>query len=161
MSNSYAATPTSGLRADALSGVRTRRILALCVDLVIVGAMAFALWLMLLVLTLGLSLFLLPPLFPLVAFLYNGLSISGRRMATPGMRAFDLEMRLHDSGARTPFINAAAHAVFFYISWAFPPVFLVSLVELGKAMPARYSRRGRDSAPALRSERRRAGRALF
>jgi uncharacterized RDD family membrane protein YckC len=132
MSNSYAGAPPSGLRADALSGVRTRRILALCLDLAIVGVMAFALWLMLLVLTLGLSLFLLPPLFPFVAFLYNGISISGRRMATPGMRAFDLEMRLHGSGARTPFINAAAHAVFFYVSWAFPPVFLISLVDSEK-----------------------------
>jgi uncharacterized RDD family membrane protein YckC len=132
VSNTYAAAPANGLRADALSGVRTRRILAVCVDLVLVGAVVFALWLTLLVLTLGLSLFLLPPLFPLVAFLYNGLTISGRRMATPGMRVFDLEMRLHDSGARTPFINAAAHAVFFYISWAFPPVFLVSLVDSEK-----------------------------
>jgi uncharacterized RDD family membrane protein YckC len=132
MSNSYAAAPTSGLRADALSGVRTRRILSLWVDLVIVGMIAFALWLALLVLTLGLSLFLLPPLFPAVAFLYNGLTISGRRMATPGMRAFDLEMRMHESGARAPFINAAAHAVFFYVSWFFPPIFLVSLVDSEK-----------------------------
>ena len=50
-------------------------------------------------------------------------------MATPGMRAMDLEMRMHDSGARVPFINAAAHALFFYLSWFFPPVFLVTLVD--------------------------------
>jgi hypothetical protein len=30
---------------------------------------------------------------------YNGLTISGYRMATPGMRAMDLEMRLTDGGA--------------------------------------------------------------
>ena len=125
MLNSYAAAPTGTLRADALSGVRTRRILAFCVDLAIIGIIAFALWLALIVLTLGLSLLLLPPLCPLVAFLYNGICNSGRHMATPGMRLFDLEMRLHDTGARAPFINAAAQAVFFYVSWAFPLVFLV------------------------------------
>ncbi len=53
-------------------------------------------------------------------------------MATPGMRAMDLEMRMHETGARVPFINAAAHALFFYLSWFFPPVFLVSLVDAEK-----------------------------
>ena len=50
-------------------------------------------------------------------------------MATPGMRALGLEMRMHEDGARAPFINAAAHALFFYVSWFFPPIFLVSLVD--------------------------------
>ena len=117
------------LRSDALSGVRTRRILALGVDLVFVSAIALALWLALLILTLGLSLFFLPPIFPLVAFFYNGMTVSGPKMATPGMRMMDLEMRMHDTGARVPFINAAAHALFFYLSWFFPPVLLVTLVD--------------------------------
>jgi uncharacterized RDD family membrane protein YckC len=29
---------------------------------------------------------------------------------------------------RVPFINAAAHALFYYVSWMFPPVFLVTFV---------------------------------
>ena len=120
------------LRADAFSGVRTRRILALALDLVLVSVLAALLWLALLILTLGLSLFFLPPLFPLVAFFYNGLTVSGAKMATPGMRAMDLEMRMHDTGARVPFVNAAAHALFFYLSWFFPPVFLVSLIDSEK-----------------------------
>ncbi|MGO9769146.1 MAG: RDD family protein [Roseiarcus sp.] len=120
------------LRADAFSGVRTRRILALAVDLILVSFLAGFIWLALLILTLGLSLFFLPPLFPLVAFFYNGLSVSGAKMATPGMRAMDLEMRMHKTGARVPFINAAAQALFFYLSWFFPPVFLVSLVDAEK-----------------------------
>ena len=53
-------------------------------------------------------------------------------MATPGMRALDLEMRMNNSGARVPFINAAVQAVLFYVSWCFPPVFLVSLVDSEK-----------------------------
>ena len=122
----------AALRGDAFSGVRTRRILALALDLVLVSLLAALLWLALLILTLGLSLFFLPPLFPLVAFFYNGLTVSGAKMATPGMRAMDLEMRMHDAGARVPFVNAAAHALFFYLSWFFPLVFLVSLVDSEK-----------------------------
>ena len=119
------------LPAGAIAGVRTRRIVALVFDLVFVSILSFALWLALAVLTFGLSLFILPPLFPIVAFFYNGLTVSGYRMATPGMRAMDLKMRLTDS-ARVPFLNAAVHAVLFYVSTMFPPVFLVSLVSANK-----------------------------
>lgn len=122
----------SNLGADLYAGVRTRRVVALCLDLVLVSVIATLLWLALLILTFGLSLFVLPPLFPLVAFFYNGLTVSGAKMATPGMRAMDLEMRMHETGARVPFVNAAAHALFFYVSWFFPPVFLVSLVDAEK-----------------------------
>ena len=125
-------TAASSYRVDPLSGVRTRRIVALALDFILVSIVAFAIWLALLVLTLGLSLFILPPLFPAVAFFYNGLTVSGRKMATPGMRATGLEMRMHEDGARVPFINAAAHAVFFYVSWFFPPIFLVSLIDVEK-----------------------------
>jgi uncharacterized RDD family membrane protein YckC len=130
--NATATMPPRALRTDALAGVRTRRILALGVDLIVVSIIAMALWIVLLVLTLGLSLVLLPPLYPLVAFFYNGLTVSGYRMATPGMRMMDLEMRMVETGARVPFINAAAHALFFYLSWMAPPVFLVSLADAEK-----------------------------
>ena len=121
--------PSGALHRDALAGVRTRRILALVVDFILVSVLVAVLWTALLILTFGFSLLFLPPLFPLVAFFYNGLSVSGAKMGTPGMRAMDLEMRLDESGARVPFINAAAHAVLFYLSWFFPLIFLVSLVD--------------------------------
>ncbi len=122
----------AGLPQGTLSGVRSRRVAAVALDLVVVSVLSFGLWLALLVATLGLSVFLLPPLFPFVAFFYNGLSVSGRRMATPGMRALGLQMRMDATGARVPFINAAVHAVLFYLSWMFPPVFLVSLMTEDK-----------------------------
>jgi uncharacterized RDD family membrane protein YckC len=128
LSNAYAATPNV-MRADALAGVRTRRILAFCIDLVLVSLLVAVLWIISIVLTFGLALFFLPPLYPFVAFFYNGLTVSGPRMATPGMRAMDLEMRMQDTGARVPFINAAVQAVLFYVSWFFPPILLVSLVD--------------------------------
>ena len=127
---SYALTgnaPT--LRRDALSGVRTRRILAIGIDFVLIVALAASIWLAAGVLTLGAAWFFLPPLLPLVAFIYNGVTVSGSSMGTPGMRALDLEMRMHESGARAPFINAAAQALLFYLSWFFAPVFLVTLVD--------------------------------
>lgn len=132
MSQYVAAAPKGALRSDALAGVRTRRIFAVCLDLVIVSVLVAFLWTASIVLTLGMALFFLPPLFPIVAFFYNGLTVSGARMATPGMRAMDLEMRLSDSGARVPFINAAVQAVLFYVSWFFPPILLVSLVDSEK-----------------------------
>jgi uncharacterized RDD family membrane protein YckC len=119
------------LPREALAGVRTRRILAVAIDFAIVSVLASVLWLALLVATLGLSLVVLPPLFPLVAFFYNGLTVSGRRMATPGMRLMDLEIRTVD-GKRVPFLYAAVHAVLFYVSWMFPPILLVSLLAEDK-----------------------------
>jgi uncharacterized RDD family membrane protein YckC len=129
MSNFTAAVPTRPLRSDALAGVRSRRMLAVCFDLVLVSVLVALIWIVSIVLTLGLALLFLPPLYPIVAFFYNGLSVSGPKMATPGMRAMDLEMRMHDTGARVPFVNAAVQAVLFYVSWCFPPIFLVSLVD--------------------------------
>jgi len=119
------------LPREVLDGVRTRRVFAFCLDFIVVTILSMALWLGLLVLTVGLSALLLPPLFPFVAFFYNGLTVSGPRMATPGMAAMDLEMRLAD-GTRVPFLNAAVHAVLFYVSTMFPPVFLVSLLSYDK-----------------------------
>ena len=95
----------------------------------LVSLLVAVLWIISIVLTFGLALFFLPPLYPFVAFFYNGLTVSGPRMATPGMRAMDLEMRMQDTGARVPFINAAVQAVLFYVSWFFPPILLVSLVD--------------------------------
>lgn len=116
---------------EALAGVRTRRIFAVCLDFILVAFLSGLLWFALLILSFGLSIFLLPPLFPLVAFFYNGLTVSGWRMATPGMRAMDLEVRLM-TGQPAPFLNAAVHGVLFYVTWLFPPLFLVSLITSDK-----------------------------
>jgi uncharacterized RDD family membrane protein YckC len=120
----------------ALSGVRTRRMFAVLLDLILITLIVALLFVPLAVLglvTFGLTWFLIPPLFPAVALFYNGFTISGWRMATPGMRMMDLEVRLTDGG-RAPFVNAAVHAVLFYLSWTFltPLVLLVALVARNK-----------------------------
>jgi uncharacterized RDD family membrane protein YckC len=125
----YALPPV--LPREALAGVRTRRILAVCIDLVVVSILAFVLWSVLTVATFGLALLILPSLWPFVAFFYNGFSVSGRHRGTPGMRMMDIEMQL-SGGGHVPFFIAAIHAVLFYFSWMFPPILLVSLVSPDK-----------------------------
>ena len=119
------------LPAAAFAGVRSRRVLAFCLDFTLVSIIAVLLSGALLVVTFGLSLLVLPSLWPLVAFFYNGSSVSGPRMATPGMRLFDIELRTAD-GYRPSFLAAALHGTMLYLSWMFPPVFLVSLVTPDK-----------------------------
>ena len=78
------------------------------------------------------SLFFLPVPFAIVGFFYNGMTVSGWRRATPGMRLMDLEVRMTD-GQPASFIHAALHGVLFYLSWYILPVVLVvSLLDSEK-----------------------------
>ena len=115
------------LPGAAFAGVRSRRIAAFAVDVTLVSVLALVLSTVLFFVTFGLSVLVLPSLWPLVAFFYNGSTVSGPRMATPGMRLFDLQLRALDGG-RPSFVAAAIHGVMLYLSWLFLPVFLVSLV---------------------------------
>ena len=123
--------PVQWMPEWALYGVRTRRMMASVIDFFFITLLCMGIWFLLGIMSLGLLWFMLPPLFPLVAFFYNGLGISGSNMATPGMRAMDLQVQL-TNGARAPFLNAAVHAVLYYLSWCFPPIFLVSLLDPDK-----------------------------
>ena len=114
---------------EALTGVRTRRIIALCFDLLFVGILAVLLWAVLVFLTFGLALFFLPAPFAIIAFFYNGFTVSGWRRATPGQRLMDIEVRTND-GAPASFLHAAVHGVLFYLSWyVLPVVLVVSLLD--------------------------------
>ncbi len=121
----------ANLPAAAFAGVRTRRFAAFCLDFTLVSVVALVLSGLLILVTFGLSILVMPSLWPLVAFFYNGSSVSGERMATPGMRLFDLQLRTLD-GARPSFVAAAIHGVLLYLSWMLPPVFLASLVTPDK-----------------------------
>jgi uncharacterized RDD family membrane protein YckC len=123
--------PLAPLPASALAGVRRRRMVAVMLDLILVTILSGVLFIVLGLLTFGIAWLFLPSLFPFVAFFYNGLTVSGWRHATPGMKVMDLEMRLVD-GSPVPFLYAAVHAVLFYISWMFPPIFLFSLLASDK-----------------------------
>ena len=84
---------------DLHQGVLARRLGAWCADLVIVGAVAFAAWLvvaLLGVLTFGAALPLLA-LLAAIPVVYHVLFVAGAGAATPGQRLFDLAVRREDN----------------------------------------------------------------
>jgi len=115
----------------ALEGVRTRRLMALGLDFFAVCGISMVLFVALFFFSFGMSVFILPPLLPMVAFFYNGLTVSGWRMATPGMAAMDLEVRTME-GRPVPFLAAAVHAVLAWVTICFPLLALVSLITSDK-----------------------------
>ncbi len=125
----------AGLPRSAFDGVRSRRMMAFVVDFCIVALIvalaAFVLAIPTLGLTLLLTLVFLPAIFATIAFFYNGFWVSSASMGTPGMRLMDIEIGTSE-GNRVPFLNAAVHALLFYVSWSFPPVLLVSLLSNDK-----------------------------
>ena len=59
--------------------------------------------------------------------------MSGAGMGTVGMRAMDLEMRMRDTGgARCPSSTPRRRCCSIYLSWGFPLMFLVTLVDSEK-----------------------------
>ncbi len=111
-------------------GVRTRRILAYVIDVVILAiltvfatiAVAF-----LGLVTLGIGWLLYTILVPGLALCYMAFSLGGPRSATPGMQAMNLEMRMMDGSRPSPLI-AAAHGILFYIGVASGMLIIASLV---------------------------------
>ena len=147
MSNFYAATPAQSLRADALAGVRTRRIVAVCFDLVIVSVLVALFWIASVVLTLGLALFFLPPLFPIVAFFYNGLTVSGAADGDAG-HARDGPRDAHARERRARPVHQRRGAGGAVLRELVLPADVPRVAgRLGEALPARHPRRRRDRAP--------------
>lgn len=119
------------LYPELFASVRTRRIFAFLIDVVLILLLtgAAALFVFVLgVLTLGLGWLLFAVLWPGVAILYYLVAFAGSGSATPGMRAMGLELRLW-YGARAYALLGVMHAVLFYVSVTVltPLVLLVSL----------------------------------
>ncbi|SDR13194.1 RDD family protein [Pseudovibrio sp. Tun.PSC04-5.I4] len=119
------------LNPALFDGVRKKRVFASIFDIIaitIVSAIAYFVVGFLGILTLGLAWLLLPAIWPLVALAYTAFSLGGFSSATPGMRAFGLEMRLNN-GARPYPLFAAIHALLFYFSVTVlsPFILIVSL----------------------------------
>ena len=112
-------------------GVRTKRIFAFLIDVVAIAILTFLAGILVFFLgifTLGLGWFAYAFLWQGVAILYTAFSLGGPQSATPGMRAFGIEMRLSDGSRPTPLL-ATAHVVLYWVSVAMitPFVLLVSL----------------------------------
>ncbi|MBU3732026.1 MAG: RDD family protein [Beijerinckiaceae bacterium] len=128
-------TPGQMPTAPNVSGVLAGRTIAFFVDLLFIGliwaALFFVLMIPLGIITAGLIWFLVPPLFPVIALLYNGFTISGRKQATPGMRLFGIKMQMAESGGSVSFLIAAVHAIFYYVSVTIltPLILLVGILR--------------------------------
>ncbi len=123
-----------GSRLDdgrTFEGVRTRRIIAFCVDYLIVGLLLipFAIVVFLLgVLTLGLGWMLFGVLAPAVAILYIWNTLGGPNQATVGMTMMGIKLERLD-GRTIDGMTAVIHSVLFWAGNAIltPLVLLVSL----------------------------------
>lgn len=116
---------------ELFEDVRRRRAIGYLLDFVlvtIIWLVVSALVFLLGIVTLSLGWLLLPAVWPVVALLYTGFTLGGRKAATPGMGAMGLTMRLW-YGAKPDFLVAVLHALVFYatVSIATPLVLLVSL----------------------------------
>ncbi|MFK7791705.1 MAG: RDD family protein [Devosiaceae bacterium] len=99
-------------------GIRTRRIFAFLLDLVVLSVLTviagFVVGL-LGILTFGLGWLIYPILLPVMAIAYIGLTMGGPKSATPGMQAMGIEMRLWH-GAPMYGLLAIVHALTFYFA---------------------------------------------
>jgi uncharacterized RDD family membrane protein YckC len=130
-------TPDPTAFPEVYEGILPRRVFAYFFDLICIGIIVVFVWIAFAVLWLT-SFGLLGPvlwfLLGLIPFAYHTLLLAGRRSATFGMRAFDLELR-SVTGERPGLLQAAAQTALFYITigltWS-----LILLVAL-------FNRRGR------------------
>jgi uncharacterized RDD family membrane protein YckC len=125
-------------RPPGLKGVLASRIFAFFVDAITISVLFYFFFILLAALgfvTFGLTWFLIPPLFWLTALVYNGVTISGRKRATLGMRLFGIEL-VGTDGMPLGFLTAAVHAVLFYITVSVltPFILLIGLVRDDRRM---------------------------
>jgi uncharacterized RDD family membrane protein YckC len=123
--------------AARLDAVRRKRIIAFLIDFTLVTLLwlvACAVIFVLGIVTLGLAWLLYGAVFPIVAILYSGVSISSRS-ATPGMRAVGLIFRM-ETGEQPNFWQGAFHVILFYVTMSFTGglILLVSLFNARKRL---------------------------
>jgi uncharacterized RDD family membrane protein YckC len=121
---------------ECFEGVLPRRIVAFCIDAVLIVGPIILLALFIFVfglVTLGLGWFLfwtLSPIFVIWAVLYVGLTLASPQSATIGMRMVDLELRTWYGGPMY-FLLGAVHAIFFWVSVTTlsPLILLIALIN--------------------------------
>jgi uncharacterized RDD family membrane protein YckC len=123
---------------ELFDGVLSRRIVAFCIDAVLVFVLTLPVVLMLALLgfvTFFLSWLLIGPSIGLVALAYVGLTLGGPASATVGMRFVGVEMRTWSGAPLFPLL-AVMHALVFWISVAVltPLILLVGLFTFRKQL---------------------------
>jgi uncharacterized RDD family membrane protein YckC len=123
---------------DRYVGVRSRRVFAFLIDsaviltLMLVASIVIAI---LGVFTFGLGWLLFPLVWPVIAILYEVLTIGGPASASPGMRFVGIELRT-ETGERMNYPLALLHALGFWFSVTLltPLVLLVALFTARKQL---------------------------
>lgn len=104
---------------DMLEGVLWRRVLAYLIDLVVIGAAALLLGIVLLIpatiLSLGLLTGPLIALFGLIPIAYHIFLVGGRHAATLGQRVMDLRVT-SVNGDRPDYLQAGLQVMLFYVT---------------------------------------------
>lgn len=101
----------------AYSGTLIRRVIAFCVDYVLIAILIVPAAIVLFLLgipTLGLAWYLFPGLGLIVAALYFGFSIGGASQASPGMRMMGV-MLVRVDGRKIDFFTAMIHLILFWV----------------------------------------------
>jgi uncharacterized RDD family membrane protein YckC len=115
-------------------GVRTRRIVAWFIDLLLIGLIVAGLWFVLLLfglLTLGLG-FPLMGMLPFIPFCYHFLFVAGSG-ATPGQQAMGLAVRRNDDLGPPAAVQALVFTLVFYVTLALTGLLLlISLFTIRK-----------------------------
>ncbi len=100
----------------SFEGVRSRRMVAVAVDLGVIALLCIPVALIIFVLgvaTLGLGFLLYGIMIPALALTYSGLTMGSRAQATLGMRIMDIHVDQLD-GKPLHFVTAAAHSFLFW-----------------------------------------------
>lgn len=100
----------------SFEGVRSRRMVAVAVDLGVIALLCIPVALIIFVLgvaTLGLGFLLYGIMIPALALTYSGLTMGSRAQATLGMRIMDIHVDQLD-GKPLDFVTAAAHSFLFW-----------------------------------------------
>ncbi len=115
MTPSYHATalPDPDANPEFYDSIPSKRLAAWVFDSALILAFCIAI----LILTLGIALFFLPPLFLVVGFVYRTATLA-RGSATWGMALMAMEIRRHD-GARLDWLTAMLHTLGYTVSVAF------------------------------------------
>ncbi|HYZ22016.1 MAG TPA: RDD family protein [Rhodopila sp.] len=106
---------------DLTEGVLLRRVIAWCIDLVLVGVIAWAAWVVVVLiglLTFGLG-FALLGLLPAIGVLYHTLFVAGAHSATPGMRIMDLTVRREGDLGRPSLMQAIVFTAGLWLTLSF------------------------------------------
>ncbi|ODA68586.1 RDD family protein [Methyloligella halotolerans] len=117
---------------NLFEGILRRRSVAFIIDAIIIAVLWTVLFVVSTILTLGIALFFVGVLFPIVGLGYNALTVGGPNQSTIGMRMMGVKIKMWHGGSVSPLIGAF-HALLFWLSLTiFFPILLWPLIDRQK-----------------------------